>query len=1073
MEKDFRSGTEIAKVLAEAGIQTVVLNACESASFRMAPKDTNLAEILLSHGIQSVVAMAYKVVDEAIEIFMNVFYQCLLIKKLSVQAAVRMSRLALLKRRGRRARYMHQVQLLDFIVPVVYKLDLSTDVANKLTSPKVDKAVLIDFGKLLASIERVLPSGRRIADSFLPVQQQLVGRAADILSLEILLSSCRLILVHGQGGCGKSELLRYACGWWEASGWIKEYAFVDLAKDRYSSLAKIIDDIGSQMNFEPQALSRDGLIEKFRNGGYLLGLDNADCLDTLISGENSGLRSFSGDLKLFIDEASQGESMIIICSRKDTTSIANIPSRRQKYHLPGLSVLDSMDLLQKLAFEGVSVPESFQQGKNLDSMQRVAILLEGNPAAVKLVAPALKRANYDAEALLTTLLYGACKTDVEMFQECRFVRTLYMTLLSRSMTDFDESMISLGQLSIFWTLMPADLNYYYWFFYLPDLKNFEEGSYTYWISKKFQDTVSKQPMALNLRKYWPGIVEKLVSVGILEKCIIKRADETEFPAYHVHPIFTLLGRQFLNELSLRRAKFGYVRQVLLWDHPLNKTIEAAMASAEWGEIDSHEDHIHNMKAIAMAFALEDGHIVEEVARMGVSLLHLVYELSINTLHINQRQPTLLIPLIRQHLLRVHMVTDLLRPEGIPNFRDLSAIVSYSWTLFRLETDANQRENLVSTALDAVERWRTVNMDKSAFVPPLELSWFQLRLAEAEVAELRQSIYKTKRLLERNLAVQPLCSPQTDTDMYNAIRRCQLQNFMAWAGVVAQIALREGTINGQEISNRASQFSSQFKPGKMTSSLLSVGNEEVAAINQLTVRQYYSWAVEHESDAISRFCPLIQSILDKPFFENFADIQEFGKLGSMFQVLKAVAEDDSPRLQEARSLFTTMEVGLHMLSGNTDAATSALSDNLQREARCSDTSSGWQNLAQIHMQLYGLAVMQSDNPDYRKGIQHLDEWWKLHQGVGISKQEICYGNLKYATCYDGLKMPGEAGRAVLKAMELFPMTEADLVYRISQADLDEEMKRLNVNSRLDNVAEFRSWLLREFAALGTLDIFLVS
>jgi hypothetical protein len=242
---------------------------------------------------------------------------------------------------------------------------------------------------------------------------------------------------------------------------------------------------------------------------------------------------------------------------------------------------------------------------------------------------------------------------------------------------------------------------------------------------------------------------------------------------------------------------------------------------------------------------------------------------------------------------------------------------------------------------------------------------------------------------------------------------------------------------------------------------------------LTVRQYYSWPIKHESDALSRFCPLIHSILDKPFFENFADIQEVGELASMFQLLKTVAEDDSPRLQASRSLLETMEVGLHMLSGNTDAAASALSDNLQREARSSDMSSGWQNLAQLHMQLYGLAVMQSDNPDYRKGIQHLDEWWKLHQGVGISKQELCYGNLKYATCYDGLKMPGEAGRAVLKAMELLPMTEADLVYRISQADLEEEKKRLNVNPTLDNVEEFRSWLLKEFAALGTLDIFLVS
>jgi len=45
------------------------------------------------------------------------------------------------------------------------------------------------------------------------------------------------------------------------------------------------------------------------------------------------------------------------------------------------------------------------------------------------------------------------------------------------------------------------------------------------------------------------------------------------------------------------------------------------------------------------------------------------------------------------------------------------------------------------------------------------------------------------------------------------------------------------------------------------------------------------------------------------------------------------------------------------------------------------------------------------------------------------------------------MPGEAGRAVLKTMELLPMTEADLVYRISQADLEEEKKRWSVSPTL--------------------------
>lgn len=121
MSGDYKSGPEVANVLAQAGVQTVVLNACGSANLRMATKDTNLAEILLSYGIWSVVAMAYKAVDEAIEIFMNVFLSVPTFQEAFCAKAVRMARLALLSSPERRARYMHRFQFVDALVPVLYK----------------------------------------------------------------------------------------------------------------------------------------------------------------------------------------------------------------------------------------------------------------------------------------------------------------------------------------------------------------------------------------------------------------------------------------------------------------------------------------------------------------------------------------------------------------------------------------------------------------------------------------------------------------------------------------------------------------------------------------------------------------------------------------------------------------------------------------------------------------------------------------------------------------------------------------------------------------------------------------
>jgi hypothetical protein len=212
-EKDYKTGDEVGKELSQAGVKTVVLNACESASFRSSSRGSNLAEVLLSHGVQSVLAMAYRVVDEAVEIFMSAFYHCLLIDGLSVHHAARISRLALMKSRSRRARYMCKVQLSDYIVPVVYISnpdDRKGSSAQSLTATTFSEPGLTSM-KYVSSLTQ--PS-----DAMLPTRLGSFGRDSDILSLKLLLASSGLVLLHGPGGCGKSELLSYVCHWWNASG---------------------------------------------------------------------------------------------------------------------------------------------------------------------------------------------------------------------------------------------------------------------------------------------------------------------------------------------------------------------------------------------------------------------------------------------------------------------------------------------------------------------------------------------------------------------------------------------------------------------------------------------------------------------------------------------------------------------------------------------------------------------------------------------------------------------------------------------------------------------------------------
>ncbi|KAJ9649254.1 hypothetical protein H2199_000028 [Coniosporium tulheliwenetii] len=983
---------------------------------------------------------AYKVVDEAVEIFMDVFYQSLLIKGVSVQDAARMSRLALMKSRSRRARYMQYVQLSDYIVPVPYTSCPKRDPAGTLIDLKPRGTVFSYLEKVLTSINHVSPTKREAGDTMIPVRQELIGRDSDILSLELPLSVSRVILLHGQGGCGKSELLRYVCRWWKASGWIRGSAYVDFADHEGYSLEDFVDEIGNQLGIDPENRSEAELIGKLKSGKYLLVFDSADALDTpILVASVITAEELPTQLKSFIDAATHDGSMVIVSARLDTAQIANITSERQKYHLTGS--------------QSSTLWIFFSKWVNLDFLRRVAILVEGNPAAIQMIVPALRRANHDSETLLNMLLYGVCETNDDQWKRCRFVRSIYGAMFAQSFINVKETLIHVKQFAMFWTLMPQDLIYYYWFLYLPYSKHFQEGSFAIWISQEFQEIVEKAQMVRTLRKYWLGIEMKLLRAGILENAVIKRYNGERIACYHVHPIFTLIGRSGLKEQALKEAKFAYVRQALLWDRPRARSYSKEVVSVEWDGAEQHEDYWHNTRAVAMAWSLEDGDLQEEVERMGVSLFDCAYKMSLNSLYVNQRQPRLFIPLIWRHLLRVHLLTTLVRPGGVPTSSDLHTILSYSWALCRLETDSNRKISLVSMALEAAKRCRAANPAETVLTPPDELSWFQLRHAEADIAQSNSTIYKAKELYERNLADDPSSS---DKPVYNAIRRWQLQNLTNWAGCVVQIAAREGTLDKEQVTTNLRAVCGEFKPRGIVPFVLNMCTENEKIIETVTVRQQFLFAVEQEKDAVTKFGTLAKRILDAPLVDIFADLAETQNLppGGIFAFcLRQMLETDNPRGVEMRALFGNIESGLHMLSGDRSAAASALGFSVQREALSSTASTGWKNLANLHMHMYALAVTQNDRPDYKKGLTHLEEWWKQHRGIDVAKRYLCYGHLKFATCYNGLNRVAEAARAVIKCAQIVPT--------VAIADCADG----------DSVEGFSEWLHEQFTPLDKLDIFL--
>ncbi|KAG7284484.1 hypothetical protein NEMBOFW57_010859 [Staphylotrichum longicolle] len=1118
MKKDLRAGADVGKELAKAGVRTVVLNACNSASFRDSAPQSNLAEVLLLHGVKSVLAMAYKVVEEAVEIFMNSFYQSLLAESASVQDATRVARSALLRNKTRRARYMHNVQVLDYMVPVLY-----TSASTFATTESTDS---------IFSVDRMLASVRQLSTTTLnwtpwrskaPQAKALLGRDYNILSLEVLLSVSRLVLLHGQGGVGKTELLRYVGEWWKSSGWIKGAVYVDFAElDVCFSMEDVVSSISNQLGPGADTQSSEAaVINKLRTGRYLVVLDSAEVFDTsVLLDQVSCSPELYGELRALIDAITSNDSMVIVASRLDRTSIANIPSDRHKYRLPGLSVLDSVNLFQELSFgSNRELPELWSHRENIDSLRRVAILLEGNPEVIQFLVPELKSVNYNGQALLNTLLYGVCETAKKHMEskegvwQSRFLTTLEGAFVLPSFIDFNATLIKVNQFAPFWNIMPKDLNVYYWFLTLFASKYFQEGTIGNWLSDEWRDVVYDAQMARTLRTHWPGIETKLIQAGILNHATITKKSGATLPAYHIHPLCTLLARATHSPESWANARFAFVRAALLWDpdYKTRGTVDWARLVWDGSPVPQHEDHLHNWRNAALAWAVADGNPEEEVPRMGLSLFDCAYRLVTGVAWSGPRQARMMAPHVAAYLLQAHMAVDLLREDGVPTRADLHAVLSYTWTLWKIQTDvlqspASARAALVGAALAVVERWkahqeavRAGGGEGEAMTAPDEVSYLQLMHAAAATAEEEVAdLAVAKGLYEKHLETDP----QTDDQgMLNIIRRWHSQSLQAWGGVVVRLAVRDGTVDTRQLQGvlkGAMEFWETGGGGGAGGSGLSGGimggfarmmTEYKDLVGMVTMRDQIAFALEREPEAVARFGAFAKAILDAPVLSVFQDIVEDVDAALIFQDTRdrRTGGDSGPRggsggdgpstseertaprqsgdektgegsgedgqgageegqqqkinrvveymtqlmtagankkrcitpgvdLDGIQSQFRGLESGMRMFSGDTAGAAKTIRTEIAREALSSTTGTGWQKLAELHMYSYTLAVTRAAQPDYKKGLTHLKEWWRLHQGVGVPKMDLCYAHLKFATCYLELDDLAEAARSVIKLVE---------------------------------------------------------
>ena len=200
----------IARVLSDAGVPVVVLNACQSGTVGK-ELGASIATALLRAGCAAVVAMAYSIYAVAAAEFMAAFYE-FLFNGASVGEAVVAGRGRLFERDDRPSA-KGDMPLADWLVPVYY---LRRDVrfpGARATRP----ASVPSLDKTLDDM-RGTPADTVAADDPLaPTDGVFVGRDDLFYQVEAAARSHAVILT-APAGTGKTELARAFARWWRDTG---------------------------------------------------------------------------------------------------------------------------------------------------------------------------------------------------------------------------------------------------------------------------------------------------------------------------------------------------------------------------------------------------------------------------------------------------------------------------------------------------------------------------------------------------------------------------------------------------------------------------------------------------------------------------------------------------------------------------------------------------------------------------------------------------------------------------------------------------------------------------------------
>lgn len=190
-----------------------------------------------------------------------------------------------------------------------------------------------------------------------------------------------------------------------------------------------------------------------------------------------------------------------------------------------------------------------------DFAERISILLERSPLAIKLVFPVLGLDIGTPETLHQRLLYGTVNVDTIEAANSKYVSRINWILVTFAFGKFGY--FTPGLLSPFCNFFPKDLRDYIWFFLVPGFKEgtsirqeVDSATLGNWAQSAWQERVHEAMEVFGYENFGE-MVDALTEECILDEVEITDADGSINQGYHVNPIFTIVQRSAnINSLQL-------------------------------------------------------------------------------------------------------------------------------------------------------------------------------------------------------------------------------------------------------------------------------------------------------------------------------------------------------------------------------------------------------------------------------------------------------------------------------------------------------------------------------------------